>query len=500
MSLRATMLGPGSEFTATIEKPVAGGRMLTRHDGQVVLVSGAIPGERVRVRVIEVARGVAYAAAVDVIEAHAARRAPLQAETWLHGPCGGNDYHHIDYEHQLLLKKAIVHDAFTRIGRFDLRALADPLVMVASPETGYRMRARCHLRHGRIGFFREGTHQLCDPASTGQLLPSSLDVIARVEAAVGQTESHTGRRPTARARSQPLEGEIELTENVEASERVLHFSLDRKLSLPELRAMTRVDGLTGFTTSVAGVHGAGVVIADPHVRDELRVVVGRTIHLRRHVRSFFQGNRFLLNRLVADVLARVLDGPVVDLYAGVGVFGVPLAASGRTPLVAVEVDAFSVQDLKQNASAVDGLQIVAGTVEDFLQSPPELLNPTVVVDPPRTGLSKAAAAGLTGLRPRRIVYVSCDVATLARDTRILADSGYRLTDLVGFDLFPNTAHVETVAVMDRGTSSSTLPAGVDEALEQGIEFPRAVEVLGMPLHADAERRVPVLDAFDDAVG
>ncbi|MBI3262022.1 MAG: class I SAM-dependent RNA methyltransferase [Acidobacteria bacterium] len=442
-------MAPGSEFTTTIEKPVAGGRMLTRHEGQVVLVAGAIPGERVRARVIEVARGVAYAAAVDVIEAHPARRMPLDAETWLDGPCGGNVYHHIDYGHQLSLKKAVVIDAFSRIGRLDPSTVAEPLAMVASPERGYRMRARLHLRRGRIGFFCEGTHRLCDPASTGQLLPVSLEVITRVAVAIGQAEGRDGHQPGGRARSQPLEGEIELTENVEASERVLHFSLDRKLSLAELRAMTRVEGLTGFTTSVAGVHGAGVVIADPHVRDELRVIVGRTIQLRRHVRSFFQGNRFLLNRLVAEVLARVPDGPVIDLYAGVGVFGVALAASGRTPVIAVEVDAFSVQDLKQNAAGVSGFQIVTGTVEDYLQSPPELASPTVVVDPPRTGLSKAVAAGLVGLEPRRIVYVSCDVATVARDARILTEAGYQLKELMGFDLFPNTAHVETVMVMDR---------------------------------------------------
>lgn len=445
------MLGPGSEFTATIEKPVAGGRMLARHEGQVVLVAGAIPGERVRARVIEVARGVAYAAAVEVIEPHAARRAALQPDTWLYGPCGGNLYQHVDYEHQLSLKKAIVLDAFSRIGRLDLSVLAKPLAIIASPEHGYRMRARFHLRHGRIGFFREGTHHLCDPASTGQLLPVSLEVMARVQAAIGQTDGRTGRRLKGRKGGEALEGEIELAENIEASERVLHFSLNRKLSLRELRAMTTVDGLTGFTTSVAGVHGAGVVIADPHVHDEVAVGAERTIRLRRHVRSFFQGNRFLLNRLVAEVLARVPDGPVVDLYAGVGLFGVPLAAAGRTPLVAIEVDAFSVQDLKQNAAGVPGLRIVAGTVEDYLKNLQELANPTAVVDPPRNGLSKAAAAGLAALRPRRVVYVSCDVATLARDVRLLVDAGYQLREAVGFDLFPNTAHVECVAVIDRGS-------------------------------------------------
>ncbi|MBI4476489.1 MAG: class I SAM-dependent RNA methyltransferase [Acidobacteria bacterium] len=443
------MLGQGSEFTATIDKPVAGGRMLARHEGQVVLVSGVIPGEQVRARVTAVGRGVAYAAPLEIIEPHAGRRMPLETETWLYGPCGGNVYQHIDYELQLSLKKSIVLDAFARIGRLEVSGLATQIV--GSPEQGYRMRARLHLRRGRLGFFREGTHRLCDYASTGQLLPRSCEVVAGVQAAVG-------------ARGSNLEGEIELTENVPASERVLHCSLNRKLSLRELQAVTAVEGLTGLTASVAGVRGAGVVVGNPHVHDDIVVDGTETVRLRRHVRSFFQGNRFLLNRLVAEVVGCVPDGPVIDLYAGVGLFGVPLAAAGRGPVEAVEVGAFGVQDLRHNVAGIDrtrrgglrtappsyaaGIEIVAGTVEDYLARPAAFPNPTVIADPPRTGLSKAAVAGVVALRPRRIVYVSCDVATLARDARLLAAEGYAIKEVLGFDLFPNTGHVEMLAVLD----------------------------------------------------
>lgn len=451
------MLEPGSEFTVTVEKAVAGGRMLARHAGQVVLIAGTIPGERVRARVTERARGVVYAASVEILEPHAARREPLQSETWLHGPCGGNVYQHISYDHQIALKKAIIVDAFTRLARLDLGAAEDAVTIITSPEAGYRMRARFRLRGGRLGFFREGSHELCDHAATRQLLAETSAVVSQVEEAL-------------RAVRGRLEGAIELAENVPASERVLHFSINRKLTLDELRTMTAVDGLTGFTTSVAGVHGAGVVIADPHVHDEIAVEGAGVVRLRRHVRSFFQGNRFLLHRLVDEVVARVLQGPVIDLYAGVGLFAVPLAALRHTPVVAVEVDAFSAHDLRENATAISGVEIVDGTVEDYLRADVgrsavvgrsfstavasakavSFGEATVVVDPPRTGLSKDVVAGLLALRPPRVVYVSCDIATLARDVRGFMGGGYRLVELIGFDLFPNTAHVETLCVLECG--------------------------------------------------
>jgi len=251
------------------------------------------------------------------------------------------------------------------------------------------------------------------------------------------------------AEAVPLEGEVEFTENSQASERVLHLGLNRKLTLRELKAMTGVEGLTGFTTSIVGVHGAGVVIADPHVHEDIEIDAVPPVRLRRHVRSFFQSNRYLLNRLVADLLARVPVGPVIDLYAGVGLFSVPLALAGRRPMVAVEVDAFSAHDLRTNAMGLDLFEIVEDSVEDFFAKlklgATDVL--TVVLDPPRTGVSKAALTSLIALRPGRIVYVSCDVATLARDTRALIGAGYQLKELLGFDLFPNTAHIETIATV-----------------------------------------------------
>src|SRR4051812_14898168 len=156
------MLSPHEDVSLAIEKPAAGGGMIARHEGQIVFVSGAIPGERVRARVEQVRGGTAYAETIRVEESSPDRREPGGDPA-----CGGNVFAHIAYPRQLQLKADIVADAFARIGKLPLNVIVP---VRPSPEQGYRMRARLHVREGRIGFFREGTHDLCDATRTGQLL------------------------------------------------------------------------------------------------------------------------------------------------------------------------------------------------------------------------------------------------------------------------------------------------------------------------------------------
>jgi len=306
----------------------------------VVLVSGVIPGEHVRARIGRVTKGMALAVAVTIDQPSPDRRTSSEDPL-----CGGCLYRHIAYSRQLEIKSQVIADAFARIGRLDLPS---PVVVAASPEDGYRMRARLHVRGSKAGFFREGTHDLCDARATRQLLPATLDTIERLMAAIRSIGADTVR-------------EIELSENVEATE---------------------------------------------------RVPVGSSL---------------------------------ADLYAGAGLFTVAAAVTRAAPVVAVEGDSYAADDLRANVAAaginvdcvngaVEGLRVGGRTVE------------TVIVDPPRTGLSPDASAVVLGTRATRIVYVSCDVATLARDARKIVDAGYAIERADAFDLFPNTPHVETVVV------------------------------------------------------
>ena len=154
--------------------------------------------------------------------------------------------------------------------------------------------------------------------------------------------------------------------------------------------------------------------------------------------------------LVLSVLDSILGADsVLDLYAGVGLFSIALAAAGQERTTAVEGDRYSGSDLRENAAAYPGvLQAVMGRVEDYVRQTRERAA-TILVDPPRTGISREAMESIVRHGAERLIYVSCDPPTMARDARRVLDAGYRLASLKGFDLFPNTPHVETVGVFDR---------------------------------------------------
>jgi 23S rRNA (uracil1939-C5)-methyltransferase len=211
------------------------------------------------------------------------------------------------------------------------------------------------------------------------------------------------------------------------------------------------DGLTGLSAARADRPGAVVLAGDPAVEDRLRTgeaAAAPLLRLRRDPRAFFQGNRFLIETLVRRVVALVSSGPVLDLYAGVGLFGLALALGGCDEVTLVEGDPVSGRDLARNAHAMPGVRVEQCAVESHLAGASRYAA-TVVLDPPRAGMSPGAMADLLRLAPGRIVYVSCDPATLARDARALLAGGYTLGSIEAMDLYPGTAHVEAVAVFDR---------------------------------------------------
>lgn len=420
----------GQEVEVVVERPASGGRMIARHDGEVLLVAGAIPGERVTAVVTRAEKRVAFADTVRVLEPSSDRRQPSRDPG-----CGGFIYSHIAYPRQVQLKGEIIRDAYTRIGRI---AIEEEVEVASSTERGYRMRARFHVRDGRPGFYREGTRELCDARQTAQLLDASLDAVEEAVAAL-QAQGITSLS-------------VELSENIAADQRAVH--VDIREARPPGDAFDRAiaaAGLVGLTarTTENAFYSAG----DPIVSDPLATLTaGRSAEgsLRRHPQSFFQGNRALLPALTTAVIDCVQRGPTVDLYAGVGLFAVALAACGHSAVTAVEGDPGSGQDLVRNAAPFyEQVRVVRSSVEAFLARTFKDAPANLIIDPPRTGLSKEAGDAIARSHAGRIVYVSCDAPTMARDARRLVDAGYRLVSLRGFDLFPNTPHVETLGVFER---------------------------------------------------
>ena len=423
----------GDHLTLTIERPAAGGRMIARHDGAVVLVAGAIPGETVEAVVEKMQRGMVWAAVTRLIEA-----SPDRVEITGDPRCGGCAFAHVRYDRQLELKRAIVDDALRRLGHITLER---PVDVAPSPAEGYRMRAHLRVARGQVGFVREGTHELCDPAPTGQLRADTLDAVVRL---TGECERlHAGS----------VSGVI-VSENIGATERACHAELSAGTGAHRLAALPPIAGIAGVSCAPADHLRARDLWGSPRVSDTLAVTAsdtGPSVVLVRQARAFFQGNRFLLRPLLLHVIAQIEEGPVLDLYAGVGLFSVAASAAGCGPVVAVEGDPVAVSDLRANAAHCAGrLDVRAQSVEDFVRAPRLTTSPaTVIADPPRTGLSPAALSAIVALRASRLIYVSCDIATLARDARRIRDAGYAIAGTCAFDLFPNTPHVECVMVFAR---------------------------------------------------
>jgi 23S rRNA (uracil1939-C5)-methyltransferase len=424
---------PGDRLTVRIEKPAAGGRMIARHDGAVLLVSAAIPGELVDVVVDRVQRHTAWAHPAHVLEP-----SPDRVDSGRDPACGGSVYAHVRYERQLALKQEIVRDAFARIARLPLE---HPVPVTGSPTDGYRLRARLHVRGGRAGFFREGTHTLCDPATTRQLRPDTMAAIERLVAGLAAATDATVT-------------DFDVSENVAATERACHLELAPGTAPSRLAASTMVEGFGGVSCWPGDGTRALTLWGTPSVTDVLSLDLGgphaTEIRLTRQARSFFQGNRYLLSSLAARVAALTPPGPVVDLYAGVGLFAIAIAARGESSIVAVEGDAAGAEDLARNARPFgERVKVQHQPVERVESALARARESTIIVDPPRTGLSREALARVVSWRAPRLVYVSCDVATLARDARAIVDAGYRLATVEAFDLFPETAHVESVVAFDR---------------------------------------------------
>ena len=422
-------LAPGAQLELAVERPVAGGRMLARADGRVVLVAGAIPGEVVRATIERVERGTAFARVDAVLEASADRRTPP-----FDPACGGSVYAHVEPKAQPALKRAVILDGLRRGGGV---IWEQPLVVRPSPERGYRLRARLHVRGGRAGFFAEGTHQLCDAGPAAQLTAAALDAVQRQVVALGGAAIEA----------------IELSENLGGDQRAVHLLPARGARVGDIvsAGLTPAAGITGISCATA--NGVETLAGRADVGDPVAALVGGAaagLEIRRHAAAFFQGNRFLVGALAEAVADAVGDGPAVDLYAGVGLFAVALCARGAEAVTAVEGDPVSAADLRANAAPFDGrLRVETRSVEAFLEHARLDAATTVVVDPPRTGLSPVVSRALAASAARKLVYVSCDVATFARDVKILGAAGFAPAAIEGFDLFPNTAHVETLATLAR---------------------------------------------------
>jgi 23S rRNA (uracil1939-C5)-methyltransferase len=393
-----------SDFEIGVEKLVYGGDGLGRLDGRAVLAPFVLPGERARVRGISEKPGLMRARLLGVLAAAPERVAP-PCPYFMR--CGGCHYQHAPYEMQLGIKRGILEDQLRRIGK-----IAPPaeVVVVSGEPWGYRNRVQLHIAAGKLGYREAQSHKLCPIEVCPISSPAVNGAIAILREML-----HDPRWPRFVRSIELFSNETEIQLNVLETE---HPVARRFFDW----CAERIPGL---------VAGALDYSAAGHT---WRVSYG----------SFFQVNRFLIDRLVATALDGAEGHTALDLYAGVGLFSLPLAQRFAA-VTAVESGARAAGDLRCNAERAGLALRVEQTDAEVWMEQLETVPDFVLMDPPRAGIGKRMVERLAQQRPPRLVIVSCDPATLARDLAGLTAAGYRIDRLTLVDLFPQTYHLETVA-------------------------------------------------------
>jgi 23S rRNA (uracil1939-C5)-methyltransferase len=436
-----------------IDKLVYGGDGLARLPadergrGKTVFLPFVIPGEQVEATVTENRSGFARARLETVVAPSPDRVAP---PCTYFGKCGGCQYQHIDYNAQLNFKAEILRETLRRTAKLELER---EIQLHRSGPWHYRNRTRVRVQHDpafALGYFETNSHRLLAVESC----PISSLLINQAITAVWAL-GRAGKLPTV------VHG-MQFFANHDDTQVLVEVYIRVQIGADSCKAFAAA--LTSRLEAVIGI----VIFATSPVEDETRqlaplssvhnenaIAIGAD-HLTYHAvghdyrvsgGSFFQTNRFLVDELVKVATGGVTGKAALDLYAGVGLFTLALARQ-FDEVIAVEASPHAFADLKHNAPR--NVRSTRATTEEFLQKRGEKLAlDFVIVDPPRAGLGDKATRALCRTSASRVTYVSCDPATLSRDLRLLLESGFTVEQAHLFDLFPQTAHMETVLQLVR---------------------------------------------------
>ncbi|MCU0520675.1 MAG: 23S rRNA (uracil(1939)-C(5))-methyltransferase RlmD [Anaerolineae bacterium] len=396
-----------------------GGEAIGRHEGRTIFVPYAIPGEQVRVEITEDHGRYARARLIEVLKPSAVRvdpPCPYFGQT----KCGGCQWQHIDTAVQPRLKGLVTLDQLERVGKFKEPAVFEPF----ADESGWEYRNHALFRvdpEGRLGFLSAQSHDIYPVNDCMILHPLLSSLLGSLDMVYPELEWLELRAGTAT-------GDLMLLLQAR-DEQAPSLEVDFPLSIVQVNHDDAIAPLIGLDYILERIHDR-----------EFRV----------SATSFFQVNSAQAAELV-NIVMGALDlkrkEHVLDAYCGVGLFTAFLAAeAGR--VTGIEVNPPAVVDARHNLADAGNVDILEGPVEEMLAEVKGTVD-AVVVDPPRTGLGTKVIDGLAERRPKRIIYVSCDPATLARDCQRLTRQGYGLEWVQPVDLFPQTYHIENVAMMSR---------------------------------------------------
>jgi len=412
-------------------KLVYGGEALGFQAGSTVLAPRVLPGERAEVEEVRRQKNVVHARPLRIVEPSPERIDPACP---YFGRCGGCHYQHLAHPAQLAAKGEILRETLRRLGKVSWDG---PIPTHSGPAWNYRNQAQFKvgktLEAGiALGFFEAESNRLISIDTCPILSP-------RLNALLSVLRSEPWITLLANAR------EVEILADDRDDKVMLTLAGSWDQQQTEKLALKCLAELAGVSTVVMRQDTKMQVFGEPHFTYQ----VGEFAY-RISPGSFFQSARFLLSELVTAVTAEESGGLAMDLYAGAGLFTLPLARR-FSHVTAVEAHPQAAADLAANAGGAGGKNIraIAGTTFDFLRRCAQMEPDLVIMDPPRTGVGTATLELLATLRPQRLNYVSCSPPTLARDLAFMIQHGYHLDSLELFDCFPQTYHIESLARLSR---------------------------------------------------
>ena len=446
------------EITVVIEGMTAEGSGVARHEGMAVFVPHAAPGDRLRVVIIKVSKQYAIGKIREIL---VSGRGRVEPDCPSYPQCGGCTFRHLNYVEECRIKLQRVNDAMRRIGGVNLDA--EELIAAASPDR-YRNKAQLPFGEAKgqavFGFYAERSHRIV-PFSDCKLQPEIFNAIAQVTANfLNDTPNDLYDETTGKGRFRHLylrrgfaTGEMMVCAVVNANGLVREDEFVRRIRAvsPEIKSIV-INSNREKNNVILGQKCRTAWGTDT-IRD---VLCGVTFEISPL--SFYQVNREQAERLYTRGREyAALDGTQVlfDLYCGTGTIGLSMAKSAKA-VYGIEIVPDAVDNARRNA-AVNGIEnaefLCADAAEGTRQLQQRGISPDVIViDPPRKGCSVDVIALIDELAPQRLVYISCDPATLARDVARLTERGWRLEKYTAVDMFPRTANVECVCLMTRKES------------------------------------------------
>ena len=456
-------LAKNQEHTVTIEGYGEGGMGVARIDGRVVFVHGALRGEKCRVLILKTLKSVAFAKVLEVLEPSSERITP---DCPYFPRCGGCTYRHIRYEEELRLKKQRVQDNLSRIGGSDVTVEE---ILGAQDTLRYRNKAQYPVsKDGAVGFYRARTHEVIE-CEHCLLVKPEADAAAEAlreymqSCRVAGYDEKTGRG---------LVRHLYIRSNAAGESLVCVLVNGDKLPKEDRLVTLLRDACPKCTGIVLGTNTkkGNVILGDRYRTlwgsDRLEdTLCGKTFRLS--VPSFYQVNRVQAERLYAKAIEFAgLTGQetVLDLYCGAGTITLALSDHAKKVLGA-EIVPEAIDDARENAArnGVKNAEFFCGDASDVAKKlARENLRPDVItVDPPRKGLAADVVESIAEMQPQRVVYVSCDSATMARDVKRLADLGYTAQRACAVDMFPRADHVETVVLLSHKKADSYIHIDVE---------------------------------------